>query len=174
MKKLSQQFNMKKSHFLFQLFICISIGSFCQVSNKNTVTKKDTTTENAPAPPKDRNMFGIGIPRGLTISSDGLTEGYVMYAVCNSASVYLINRKGEVVHEWKGNSGVLGAYLNDDGSLIQNAKDLDYPVFTDPEKQEDYKKLHGTVKCCGILNMPMKNLIFIMILQLCPTGMCLR
>jgi hypothetical protein len=52
-----------------------------------------------------------------------------MYPVANSASVYLINRKGEVVHEWKGNYGVMGAYLQDDGSLIQNAHDPDFPVF---------------------------------------------
>ena len=78
---------------------------------------------------KDRNMFGQGIPRGLTITSDGLAEGYVLFAVPNSASVYLINRKGEVVHEWKGNYGVLNAYLQDDGSLVQNASDPDFPVF---------------------------------------------
>jgi len=74
-------------------------------------------------------MFGQGIPRGLTITSDGLAEGYVLFAVPNSASVYLINRKGEVVHEWKGNYGVLNAYLQDDGSLVQNASDPDFPVF---------------------------------------------
>ena len=78
---------------------------------------------------KDRNMFGLGIPRGLTITTDGLAEGYVLFAVPNSASVYLINRKGEVVHEWKGNYGVLNAYLQDDGSLVQNASDPDFPVF---------------------------------------------
>jgi hypothetical protein len=74
-------------------------------------------------------MFGQGIKRGLTISSDGLTNGYVMYAVPMSASVYLISRKGEVVHEWKGNYGVMGAYLQNDGSLVQNAYDPDFPVF---------------------------------------------
>jgi hypothetical protein len=52
-----------------------------------------------------------------------------MFAVPNSALVYLINRKGEVVHEWKGNYGVMGAYLQADGSLIQNAYDPDFPVF---------------------------------------------
>jgi hypothetical protein len=54
-----------------------------------------------------------------------------MFAVPNSASVYLINRKGEVVHEWKGNYGAFGpvAYLGDDGSLIQNVVDPDFPVF---------------------------------------------
>jgi len=52
-----------------------------------------------------------------------------LFAVPNSALVYLINRKGEVVHEWKGNYGVLNAYLQDDGSLVQNASDPDFPVF---------------------------------------------
>ncbi len=90
--------------------------------------KKDSVNKNAPAT-KDRNMFGQGIPRGVTINSEGLAPGYVMFAVPNSALVYLINRKGEVVHQWKGNYGVMGAYLQNDGSLVQNAVDPDFPVF---------------------------------------------
>jgi hypothetical protein len=93
-------------------------------------------------------MFGQGIKRGLTITSDGLTDGYVMFAVPNSASVYLVNRKGEVVHEWKGNYGGPegSAYLNNADQLhemlmIQISRCL--PVA---EKPEDCKKLHGTIK----------------------------
>ena len=106
--------------------MAISIVTFSQAM----VDKKDTLNKKAIAP-KDRNMFGHGIPRGVTINSEGLTQGYVMFAVPNSASVYLINRKGEVVHEWKGNYGgpTTSAYLNDDGSLLQNAADPDFPVF---------------------------------------------
>ncbi len=104
----------------------MSIETYCQanVNNKDSSSKK-------PQAPKDRNMFGHGIPRGVTITSNGLTEGYIMFAVPNSASVYLINRKGEVVHEWKGNYGgpIASAYLSDDGSLIRNAVDPDFPVF---------------------------------------------
>src|SRR3954468_16230691 len=118
---------MKKVLPLLHILVLTSIMSFGQAKINN----KDSSAKKAPAP-KDRDMFGMHIPRGLTIASAGLTDGYVMYAVCNSASVYLVNRKGEVVHEWKGNYGVLGAYLNDDGSLMQNAKQLDYHVFTDP------------------------------------------
>ncbi len=113
---------MKKIIIALYLFLFISISLFCQVNNKDTSNKK-------PLAPKDRNMFGYRIPRGLTITSDGLTEGYVMFAVPNSASMYLINRKGEVVHEWKGNYSIHGAYLQDDGSLIQDAVDPDFPVF---------------------------------------------
>jgi len=115
---------MKNTFLLLHLFVCISVVSFSQVN----VNNKDTSNKKAPAP-RDRNMFGQGIQRGLTITSDGLTDGYVMFVVPNSASVYLINRKGEVVHQWKGNYGVLGAYLQDDGSLFQNAVDPDFPVY---------------------------------------------
>ncbi len=115
---------MKKTHLLLRLLVWILILSSCEVD------KKDTPNTKTPAA-KDRNMFGHGIPRGLTNKTDGLAEGYVLFAVPNSASMYLINRKGEVVHEWKGNYGGIatGAYLNDDGSLVQNAVDPDFPVF---------------------------------------------
>ncbi len=111
---------------LLHLLTGISIASFCQVTgNMNDTSKKK------PAPPKDRNMFGQGIPRGLTLNSAGLADGYVMFGVPNSALVYLINRKGEVVHQWKGNYGGLESspYLNDDGSIFLNATDPDFPVF---------------------------------------------
>lgn len=79
---------------------------------------------------KDRNMFGIGIPRGLTINTDKALPGYVMFSITNSASTYLINRKGEVVHEWKSNYPAGGnPYLQNDGSIIGHAYDLDFPVF---------------------------------------------
>jgi hypothetical protein len=81
---------------------------------------------------KDRNMFGLYIPRGLTKTSDNLTDGYVMFVPTNSASVYLINRKGEVVHEWKGNYRIGSPYLNNDGSITLMATDPDFPVFSAP------------------------------------------
>ena len=106
---------------LFLLALCLLLGCNQQKSASHASSQVD-----AQAGP---NMFGHYIPRGLTLSTENLMEGYVMFAVTNAASIYLINRKGEVVHEWKGNYGVLGAYLNDDGSLIQNAQDPDFPVF---------------------------------------------
>jgi hypothetical protein len=80
----------------------------------------------------DRNMFGLYIPRGLTKTTDNLADGYVMFVPTNSASVYLMNRKGEVVHEWRGNYAVNSPYLNDDGSINLSATDPDYPVFSAP------------------------------------------
>jgi len=78
---------------------------------------------------EDRNMFGHHIPRGLTKTSENLIDGYVMFVPSNSASVYLVNRKGEVVHEWKGNYSILSPYLNNDGSITCLSQDPDFPVF---------------------------------------------
>lgn len=78
---------------------------------------------------KDRNAFGHYIPRGLTINNDSLSPGYIMFSPTNSASIYLLNRNGEVVHKWKGNYGAHSPYLNDDGSITLMASDPDFPVF---------------------------------------------
>lgn len=123
---------MKKVLLLISLSVCISIVLYSQanVNNKDSLNRKDSLNKKTSGT-KDRNMFGHGIPRGLTINSDGLTPGYIMFAVPNSASVYLINRKGEVVHEWKGNYGgpASVSYMNNDGSIIRNVNDPDFPVF---------------------------------------------
>jgi hypothetical protein len=114
---------MNKYTLLILLFICLS-----RVSISQATVNKDSANKKIPAA-KDRNMFGLYIPRGLKINSDGLADGYIMFAVPNSSLVYLLNRRGEVVHQWKGNYGVMNAYLMDDGSLVQGAEDPDYPVF---------------------------------------------
>jgi len=111
---------MKKIVVLLVLLISISISSLCQVKD---------TSGNKSAGPKKRNMFGIGVQRGLIMNSEGLADGYIMFAVPNSPYIYLINRKGEVVHQWKGNYAVMHAYLMDDGSVMQSAMDPDFPVF---------------------------------------------
>src|SRR4051812_11736371 len=109
----------------FLLLLCISILSFSQT----TINKQDSVNKQPPTAPKDRNMFGLYIPRGLKINSDGLAVGYILFSVPNSALVYLLNRKGEVVDQSKRNYGVTHAYLQDDGSLFQGGMDPHLPVF---------------------------------------------
>lgn len=115
---------MKK--YLILLLAALSLAVFSiQCERKETVQK--------PAEPDplaiNKNMFGLRVPRGLKHTSEGLAPGYIMFNPTNSASTYLINREGEVVHEWKGNYAVGSAYLNEDGSLFQLATDPDFPVF---------------------------------------------
>lgn len=110
---------MKKLQILATAFIVSCLLFNCGHDN----------TDDSKSAKKDRNKFGHYIPRGLTKTSEGLTSGYLMYAVANSASTYLVNRKGEVIHEWKGNYQSMHAYLMDDGTIVQSAQDPDYPVF---------------------------------------------
>ena len=110
---------MKKTLSYFSIIVFLLLLSNCG----------DKKSEEESADKKDRNMFGHYIPRGITVNSENLSPGYIMFPVPNSASTYLINRKGEVVHEWKGNYGVFNPYLMDDGSVVIGANDPDYPVF---------------------------------------------
>src|SRR5204863_464155 len=56
-------------------------------------------------------------------------NGYIIFAVPNSPYVYLLNRRGEVVHEWKSSYGAFNAYLQNDGSLMLGEFDPDFPTF---------------------------------------------
>ena len=106
-----------------------SLFAMCLFFNcTQTKTVEQDSVEQEPDN-KGRNMFGHYIQRGLTIKDDNLTPGYVMFTPSNSASVYLLNRNGEVVHEWKGNYGTHSPYLNNDGSITLMASDPDFPVF---------------------------------------------
>ncbi|TFG75087.1 MAG: hypothetical protein E4H26_06705 [Flavobacteriales bacterium] len=77
----------------------------------------------------DRDMFGHKVSRGLTITTEGLTPGYAMFSVPNSGSTFLVDRKGQVVHEWKGTYRAHCPYIMDDGSIVVGENDVDYPVF---------------------------------------------
>jgi len=99
-----------------------SLGSYSQVSNNDTTSKKAT-------PPQDRNMFGLHIPRGLKVNNEGLADGYILFAVPNSPYVYLLNRRADVAHQWKCSYSAFNAYLQDDGSIIAGVFDPDFPTF---------------------------------------------
>ena len=106
--------------FLFVIFISLFLTG-CE-------SDKSKSKNEAPKP-KDRNIGGFGIKRGLTKTTDGLADGYILYAVYASPLVYLLNRKGEVMHQWKSNYGAMNAYLQDDGSVFIGVMDPDFPTF---------------------------------------------
>jgi hypothetical protein len=135
-----------KTSFVLLLFLsCITTTIFSQTipvvktSGQSTTSSQDLQVKPGPPPrhgvnrdiAMQRNMFGIGIPRGLKVNTTEASEGYVLFAVPNSPLVYLLNRKGEVVHQWKSNYAAMAAvvYLANDGSIYQNTVDPDFPVF---------------------------------------------
>ncbi|MBC2840446.1 aryl-sulfate sulfotransferase [Robiginitalea sp. SC105] len=108
---------MKKS--IYFLLAAILTGMLSQCSAEPEAAKE----------PEDRNQFGHFIPRGLTKTSEGLTPGYAMFSVPASGSTYLVDREGQVVHEWKGTYSAFNPYLMEDGSIVVGENDPDYPVF---------------------------------------------
>lgn len=110
---------MKRSLLLCS-FVCLMILGF-SCHDRGTTAQQDVT--------KDRDMFGFKYKRSLIKNSEGLSPGYILFAETNSPFIDLINRKGEVVHQWKSNYGVFNAYLQEDGSIFLGANDPDYPVF---------------------------------------------
>ncbi|MCB0686976.1 MAG: hypothetical protein KDC53_10635, partial [Saprospiraceae bacterium] len=89
--------------------VLITVSTGC-TSTGNKEDHEQNTNEKP-----DRNMGGLGMPRGLIKREEGLTEAYILYEEPNSSKTYLVNRKGEVVHEWKGNYECMMSYLTDSG-----------------------------------------------------------
>ena len=76
-----------------------------------------------------RSVTGYFAKRGLTINTEKATKGYILFEPSASTSTYLMNKAGEVVHEWKGDLNSMQAYLRDNGNLIRLERDPDFPVF---------------------------------------------
>jgi len=98
-----------------------------------------TAAESQPAEPPEeqaepaqpqRNVPGLGVPRGLLSKTAGATEGFVYFTPLKSATTYLVNTDGQVVHTWESDYGPTGwAYLKDNGNLIRGGRDPQAPVF---------------------------------------------
>jgi hypothetical protein len=122
---------MKKPQPLIIVLIALCILFNCKQNKSNQDDSSILNGNKIEFSKREMKFLGIHMPRGLTKTSDNLEEGYIMFVPTNSASVYLMNRNGEVVHEWKGNYPIEnGAYLNNDGSINLQAVDLDFPVFS--------------------------------------------
>lgn len=111
----------------------------------------------------DRNMGGIGVPRGLIKSESGLSDVYVLYEEPNSVRTMLINRQGQVVHQWKGIRECLMSYLTDSGSVVRNVLDPDmsFPFFGGNAGR--LEEISWQEILSGLLNIQMKRCFHTMI-----------
>lgn len=99
-----------------------------------------TETKQAPDPavaairewkPEDtRSPLGNRAPRGLIRTTDKATPGYVLFNPANSTLTYLMDRQGNIVHQWNGELSTLtSSYLLKNGHLVRLERDDDFPVF---------------------------------------------
>jgi hypothetical protein len=61
-------------------------------------------------------------PRGLVRKEPGAAPGYVLFTQLTSNTAYLIDLEGQVVHTWTTNLAADAGYLQDDGSLVRQAR----------------------------------------------------
>ncbi len=77
-----------------------------------------------------KKLGGIGMPRGLIAMTNEATPGYVLFCPLLSATTYLINLEGEVVHTWESQYGPAGfVYLKDNGNLLRGGRDPQATIF---------------------------------------------
>ena len=111
-----------KLHIIWSISTVLLIPGACQ----NT----ETAETQVKAPPQDRNLPGIGVPRGLISKTSQATPGYVYFSPLLSDTTFLINMDGEVVHTWKSDYGPSGwVYLRENGNLARGGKDPEKHVF---------------------------------------------
>lgn len=97
---------MKASQIL--IFIAGSIIFFASCKSENNAEMATGKEQNR------RDVPGLKVKRGLTINSDKATDGYILFNPTSSGSTYLMNREGQILHEWKGYFHSWLAYLMDD------------------------------------------------------------
>ena len=115
-----------KSLILMALLLFISCkteSSTKDSANLKSKEVKEWTSEDT------RSITGFFAKRGVLHNSDNATPGYILFNPASSTSTYLINKEGEVVHEWKGELNSMQAYLRDNGNLVRLERDLDFPTF---------------------------------------------
>ncbi len=70
------------------------------------------------------------VQRGLRVHEEGAFPGYTLFAPLQSGSTYLVDMRGEVVHEWKTEYGPgVSVYLLDNGHLLRCTRVDDNPRF---------------------------------------------
>ena len=106
-----------KNYFVWILSLILTFGlADCQ---------KEQPSETPPeATQQDRDLAGLGIPRGLLKNTSEATPGYVYFSPLLSDTTYLIDMNGEVVHVWQSEYGPSGwVYLKENGILARGGKD---------------------------------------------------
>ncbi len=81
--------------------------------------------------PEDlRAIAGNRAKRGLISKSESATPGYVLFSPYTGTKTFLMDKDGNIVHEWNGElSATLNGYLLENGHLIRMERDVDFPIF---------------------------------------------
>ena len=117
----------------------ICLFTNCKQNNTDVASKRDAETSNLPSVIEEevknwtdedtRSVTGYYSKRGLIASSSSASEGLILFSPSASTSTYLMNKKGEIVHIWKGTFNSMQSYLKENGNLVRLERDPDFPTF---------------------------------------------
>lgn len=68
-------------------------------------------------------------PTGLTLHKPAASDGYVLFTPLKSPSIFLLDRDGKVVHEWKHGLPPLAVYLRENGNVLLSSRIDENPTF---------------------------------------------
>jgi len=107
---------------VYAWFFIYSTIFFIACKNPGNKTPQDQT----PGP----NTGGLGMPRGLINKTTEATPGYILFSPLLSATSYLVDLEGKVVHTWESEYGPSGwIFLKENGNLFRGGRQPDAPVF---------------------------------------------
>lgn len=119
---------MKHSYYLTLTFLVLTVLCCKKQPEPEPVAEKALPREWKPE--DTRSIQGNRAPRGLILNTGEAAPGYVLFNPANSTETFLIDRKGRVVHRWKGELSTLtSSYLLNNGHLVRLERDDDFPTF---------------------------------------------
>lgn len=62
-------------------------------------------------------------------SAEGIAPGYILLSPLLSTTTYLVDKRGQAVHTWRGELPAISVYLLADGRLLRCAKETSHPIF---------------------------------------------
>lgn len=117
-----------KPGFLLILSALLCLQISCKENSENKVLA--THEETRQWKPEDtRSLTGVMEKRGLIKKTEGASPGYLLFQPSTSTTSYLVNKDGQVVHEWKGEMNSMNSYFLPNGNLIRLERDPDFPTF---------------------------------------------
>ncbi len=117
---------MRTIYFAYPLLLL----TFLSCKTDNPPKAEVATTEVRQWKPEDvRSMSGALAERGLIYDSEEDTEGYVLYEPPTGTFTFLVDKQGEVVHQWVSELNSMNSYLQPNGHLIRMERDENFTTF---------------------------------------------
>lgn len=115
--------------FILLFLILLGFTFSCKTDDSKQETVQ--TEEIRQWKPEDlRTIAGNRAKRGLISKTELATPGYVLFSPYTGTKTFLMDKDGNIVHEWTGElSATLNGYLLENGHLIRMERDVDFPVF---------------------------------------------